>query len=143
MQKCQGTSTLQMDRTKKPSAKKRLKRIERRMPERGRRFFFPNPRHPSFDKPMRQRRAGKGGDVLPRTKFARIASYGNLLPERITTTKAQTHQKHKPQTYGMGTPTNQVRERGETFFLKFLALNSLGPNTTNEAEEYRKHFYQV
>jgi len=43
----------------------------------------------------------------------------------------------------MGTPTNQVRERGETFFLKFLALNSSGPNTTNEAKEYRKRFNQV
>ena len=93
---------------------------------------------------MRQRREGKGGDVFQRTKFARIASYGsNLLPERLTTTKALTHQKHKPQTYEMGTPTNQVRERGETFFLKFLALNSSGPNTTNEAKEYRKRFYQV
>ena len=55
----------------------------------GRRFFFPNPRHPSFDKPMRQRRTCKGGYVFPRTKIARIASYGsNLLPERITTTKS-------------------------------------------------------
>ena len=43
----------------------------------------------------------------------------------------------------MGTPTNQVRERGETFFLKFLALNSSSPNITNEAKEYRKCFNQV
>ena len=38
-----------------------------------------------------------------------------------TTSKALTHQKHQPATFEIGTPTSQVRERGETFFLKFLS----------------------
>ena len=73
-----GTPNLQVVQTKKNLRQKsNSKESKDGCQKGGRRFFFPNPRHPSFDNPMRQRRARKGGDVFPRTKFARIASYGN------------------------------------------------------------------
>ena len=93
---------------------------------------------------MRQCRAGKGGDVFPRTKFARIASYGNnLLPEghdqqSINAPKAPTRNLRN-----RDTNEPSARKGGDVFLKIPLALNSSGPNTTNEAEEYRKHFYQV
>ena len=70
---------------------------------------------------MRQRRAGKGGDVFPRTKFARIASYGNnLLPEghdqqSINAPKAPTRNLRNRNT------NEPSAIKGETFFLKFLS----------------------
>jgi len=87
----------QVPRKAKP---KNLERIERRMPERGKTFFYPNPRHPSLDNPPRQQRARKGGDVFPKNKI-----YARCLDnEKITFRKA--------------TPSNNPLGRGETFFSK-------------------------
>ena len=93
---------------------------------------------------MRQRRVGKWGDVFPRTKFARIASYGNnLLPEGHDqqSTNAQKAQTPNPRNRDTNEPS--ARKGGDVLLKIPLALNSSGPNTTNESEEYRKRFYQV
>jgi len=67
-----------MVRTKKKlSQKSNLKESKDGCQKGGRRFSEPSAS--SFDNPMSQRRAREGGDVFPRTKFVRIASYGNNL----------------------------------------------------------------
>ena len=137
MQKRQA-STLQMVRTKKHKAKKQLERIERRMPERGETFFLSEPSASIIRLSYEATPRKKGGRRFSKNK---ICAHRLLRLQLVNWRKLLA--KHKPQTYEMGTPTNQVRERGETFFLKFLALNSSGPNTTNEAKEYRKGFNQV
>ena len=70
---------------------------------------------------MRQRRASKGGDVFPRTKFARIAPYGNnLLPEGHD--QQSTNAPKAPTRNLRNRDTNEPSARkGETFFLKFLS----------------------
>ena len=82
---------------------------------------------------MRQRRAGKGGDVFPRTKFARIASYGNNIPTEghdQQSTNAQKAQTPNPRNRDTNEPS--ARKGGDIFLKIPLALNSLGPNTNNE-----------
>ena len=138
MQKRQGASTLQMVRTKKPKAKKQLERIERRMPERGETFFLSEPSASIIRLSYEATPRKEGGRRFSKNKICAHRLLGLQLVNR-----RKWPAKHKPQTYEMGTPTNQVREMGEMFFLKFLALNSSGPNTANEAKEYRKRFNQV
>ena len=115
MQKRQA-STLQMVRTKNPKAKKQLERFERRMPERGMTFFLSEP-SPSIIR--------LSYEATPRKEGGRCFSKNKICAHRLLglqlVNRRKWPAKHKPQTYEMGTPTNQVRERGETFFLKFLS----------------------
>ena len=93
---------------------------------------------------MRQRRARKGGDVFLRAKFARIASYGNnLLTEGHDHQSTNAQKAQTPNLRNRDTSEPSARKGGDVLLKISLALNSSGPNTTNEAEEYRKHFYQV
>ena len=144
MEKRQGVSTLQMVRTKKPSAKKqtlnkcknagaktlRVVRIKKPTAKSdskeskdgcqkgGRRFFFPNPRHPSFDNPMRQRRARKGGTFFQEQNLRASPLRATTCQPKETTSKAQTPNLRN------GDTNEPSARKGETFFLKFLALNS-------------------
>ena len=61
-----------------------------------------------------------------------------------TTSKALTHKKHNPPNpKNRDTNEPSARKGGDVILKISLALNSSGPNTTNEAEEYMKHFYQL
>ena len=78
---------------------KGFERIERRMPEMGETFFYPNPRHPSFDNPPRQQRARKGG-----RHFSKKQNLWHCLDnEKIT--------------FRRPPPSNNPLERGGDIFL--------------------------
>jgi len=112
--KAKGFRPYKWSEPKKPSAKKRLESIERRMPERAETFFLSEPSASIIRQTSEATPRKKGGRRFSKNKICAHC----LLWQQLVTGTNHDHQKHKPQTYGMGTPTNQVRERGETFFLK-------------------------
>ena len=166
VQKRQGASTFQKVRTKKPSAKthnkyknakgfwpykwfetknlrqkKRLESIERRMPERGETFFSFRTLGILHSTNQRDNAAQVRGETFFKEQ---ICAHCLLWQQLVTRTNHDHLSTNAPKAQTQNLRNRDSNEpsarKGGDILLKFLALNSSGPNTTNEAKRTQEVF---